>query len=97
MARPKPKDEPQAHAAGPAKTDGASKRSFLVMVGCDYGDGYNPPGTVITGVPAALAPVWVAEGVLVPDGETPTVPLDVPSNVVTYAPGVDRLDAESEA
>jgi hypothetical protein len=48
----------------PAATDGTSKRTFTVLVGCDWGTGYQAPGTVTTDVPADVAATWIDEGVI---------------------------------
>jgi len=55
--------------AEPDRTNGTSKRSFTVIVGCDYGTGYKAPGAVVDDVPASSVAQSLAEGVLVPEGE----------------------------
>lgn len=81
---------PKAKADDPpvvGATNGASKRKFVVVVGCDWGDGYRAPGTIVDNVPADIAPTWEAEGVIVegdkvPDGPSP---IEAQSSVsVTY-------------
>ena len=44
-----------------ATTSGASRRSFRVLIGCDWGEGYRPAGTIVDNVPAKVAAVWVAD------------------------------------
>lgn len=44
-----------------ATTSGASRRTFRVLIGCDWGEGYRPAGTIVDNVPAKIAAVWLAD------------------------------------
>lgn len=81
---PKPADEK-------AKSDGTSKRRFLVIVGIDYGTGYKAPGSIVDDIPAASVPQSLAEGVIVPEGE------DLPDDIVPVTEQCSRMLIEAPA
>lgn len=51
-------------SAATKKNDEPKVRWYLVLIGCDIGNGYHEPGEVITGIPATQVGAWLEEGVI---------------------------------
>lgn len=42
----------------------APQRSYRVLVGCDVGNGYHEPGSIIDDIPPKQVQAWLDEGVV---------------------------------